>query len=134
MTTEKHRVVRRQLRLSSTPSCVREARVWAAEEAALRGLGTDAVDAVRLALSEAVANVVMHAYPGTVGPVTVSVRCGRRMMRFQVQDEGCGRAAAVPGTAGAGLGTSLMQAMCDEFEVLDGPLGTRVLLGFRLPA
>ena len=107
--------------------------MWAANEALGRGLTEDAVDAVRLALSEAVANVVMHAYPGTVGPVSVTVRCGRRMMRFVVEDEGCGRAAAVPTTAGAGLGTSLMEAMCDEFEVRDLPLGTCVRLGFLLP-
>ncbi|MFN8122961.1 MAG: ATP-binding protein [Thermoleophilia bacterium] len=122
-----------RLRLPAVPASVRHARVWAAAEAAARGLGADALDSLRLAMSEAVANAVMHAYPGGDGAVHLSFACESGVLRFMVDDHGCGRAAAVSSTAGAGLGTSLMRALCDEFHVLDRVPGTRVVLGFALP-
>lgn len=122
-----------RLRLPAVPGSVREARVWAAAEAHLLGLCEDAVDAVRLAMSEAVANAVMHAFPDGGGAIHVSFTCRGGVLRFVVEDHGCGRAAAVSDTAGAGLGTSLMRAICDEFDVVDATPGTRVVLGFLLP-
>ncbi len=123
----------KRLRLPAIAASVREARTWAVAQAVALGLGAEAVESLRLAMSEAVANAVMHAYPGGDGAVHLSTAREEGVLRFLVEDDGCGRAAAVTATAGAGLGTSLMRALCDEFDVLDGTPGTRVMLGFALP-
>ena len=89
-------------------------------------------DAVGLAVSETVTNVVIHAYVGRE-PGRVSVRCqsdGERMI-VEVIDDGVG-VAARRDSPGVGHGLALVGALVQTLEVAprsDGP-GTVVTMSF----
>ena len=101
---------------------------------------------LRTAVSEAVTNCIVHAYPDRVGPIvlTVSVYPGR-LVRITVADRGVG----IPDVAQAmeplyttgnpeersGLGFAVMQSFMDGVRVASRPArGTRVTLTKRLAA
>jgi serine/threonine-protein kinase RsbW len=92
--------------------------------------------AVALAVSEAVTNVVIHAYrerdpdtePGEVG-VTVTIEGDELLV--SVADEGMGMRPRGD-SPGAGLGLPIIATLADRFEVQQRSGGTRLLLGFRL--
>ena len=92
------------------------------------------------AVSEAVTNAIVHAYPDRVGPITmtVSVYPGR-VVRIVIADKGVGipdipRAMEPLFTTGnpeerSGLGFAVMQSFMDKVSVRSAPgRGTRVIL------
>ena len=86
---------------------------------------------VALAVSEAVANVVTHAYrDGRHGQIRV-VACGRPSeLVVVVRDYGCGMRPH-PDSPGAGLGLSIIGATTSEMNVERPPDGgTRIRLRF----
>ena len=95
---------------------------------------------VKTAVSEAVTNCIVHAYPDRVGPITmtVSVYPGR-VVRIVIADKGVGipdipRAMEPLFTTGnpeerSGLGFAVMQSFMDKVSVRSAPgRGTRVTL------
>jgi serine/threonine-protein kinase RsbW len=92
-------------------------------------------DAVRVAVSEALTNVVMHAYVGCeTGKVTVEAwQDGGDHFAVRVLDEGHGLIPRADGP-GLGLGLGLMAQMADDFRVAnrEGTPGTTVSLSFLL--
>ena len=119
--------------LAATPESVRIARDIAAQMAAQVAASDRDVDSIRLAVSEAVTNVVRHAYPGREGPVQIliaGVEDGG--LAILVADQGCGlrRPSADPG---CGFGMKLMAQTADDLEVAErSGGGTEVRLTFRL--
>jgi anti-sigma regulatory factor (Ser/Thr protein kinase) len=95
------------------------------------------VETVRLAVTEAVANVVVHAYRvqgRAVGTIDVVVRShDDGSLTVEVDDEGCGVVEDDP-TAANGFGVGLMRALTAEFELETGPRGTHVKMRFDPPA
>jgi len=94
---------------------------------------SDASPDIALAVSEAVSNVVLHAYRGDDGPGTVRVvACVRPTeLVVVVRDYGCGMRPH-PESPGAGLGLSIIGAATSAMNVErpdDG--GTRIRLRFR---
>ncbi len=96
-------------------------------------------DAVRtdvaLAVGEACANVVVHAYPpGDVGPLIVeaSVVEGREII-ITVVDQGQGMTPR-PDSPGLGLGLPLIANLSDRLEIQEGPdgVGTQLEMVFSL--
>jgi len=87
--------------------------------------------AIELAVSEAVANVVVHAYPDEPGEVLVLADVEDGELELVVMDDGEGfRPEPAPGL---GLGLGLMQQSATAFEVRDRPLGgVEVWLRFAL--
>jgi serine/threonine-protein kinase RsbW len=87
---------------------------------------------VALAVSEAVSNVVLHAYrDGTPGQVRVVACVYPHELVVVVRDYGCGMRPH-PGSPGAGLGLSIIGAAASAMNVErpdDG--GTRIRLKFR---
>lgn len=83
---------------------------------------------VRTAVSEAVTNCIIHAYPDNIGQITVSVRLyasGRVVIK--IRDKGCGiddvEKAMEPlfttgGEERSGLGFSVMQSFTDNLRVV----------------
>jgi anti-sigma regulatory factor (Ser/Thr protein kinase) len=101
--------------------------------AALSGRGLD-MFAVELAVAEAVANVIVHAYRDrAVGALPGRVRVAAGVESagacVVVADDGVGLR---PGrdSEGLGLGTPLIAALCDELSIEHGPLGTSVSMRF----
>lgn len=99
---------------------------------------------IKTAVSEAVTNCIVHAYPDRVGPVvlTLTVYPGR-LVRITVADKGIGipdipKAMEPLFTTGnpeerSGLGFAVMQSFMDKFTVHSVPgRGTRVTLTKRL--
>lgn len=92
---------------------------------------------LELAASEAITNVVMHAYrdrarPGTVtAGVSTDAVAGR--VELVITDDGAGMSPRSD-SPGAGLGLSIMVAVCDQMTVGTGPAGagTEVRLIFAL--
>lgn len=99
------------------------------------GASPDVANAVRLAVGEALTNVVMHAYVGLEpGNMTVQAWPDRdHHLTIRVVDEGRG---LVPRTDSPGLGVGLgvMAQLADEFRIAnrEGQPGTTVFLRFSL--
>jgi serine/threonine-protein kinase RsbW len=89
-----------------------------------------AVDAVKLAVTEAVTNVVLHAYGEEGGVVRVAVERGRCTLAVSVADDGDGVDPSPPRDGGYGL--SLMRALTRSCDVKRGDDGTSVRMVFSL--
>jgi len=86
---------------------------------------------VRLAVSEAVTNAIVHAYGGGRGKIEVSATVDSGQLRVEIADDGCGLRAGAP--HGLGLGLALMALSSDSFTFAQRPSGGMgVRLGFKL--
>ncbi len=103
----------------------------------------DELNDVKTAVSEAVTNCIVHAYPGAVGPVLLRCRIvGENEAEITVKDKGVGiadvaRAMEPLYTSGdpaerAGMGFSIMESFTDRLTVRSRPgKGTAVTLRKR---
>jgi anti-sigma regulatory factor (Ser/Thr protein kinase) len=117
---------------AATPESVSQARHDVARYGAANGVAGERLDAVRLAVSEAVTNVVIHAYRDQVGDVHVLAAVTSGELWLFVADRGCGfqTPAATPGL---GLGLALIADVSDEFEIAErAEGGTEARIRFRL--
>lgn len=99
---------------------------------AITGLGFDEA-AVALAVTEALTNAVRHAYPGSQGPVTLSVEQSADRLVVVVTDEGIGArsfTARSGADRGAGMGLPLLHELCASVRVDPGNSGTAVTMEF----
>ncbi len=95
---------------------------------------------IRTAVSEAVTNCIVHAYPESAGDITLDMGIyENNVLRIAVIDHGCGiedvpQAMAPLFTTGAegersGLGFSVMESFMDTLRVASKPgKGTRVIM------
>ena len=115
----------------ATAAGVRAIRRSISVFAEANGARGDGLAAIELAVSEAVANVVVHAYPDEPGEVRVAADVENGELELVVVDDGEGFR---PGPApGLGLGLGLMRQGATAFEVRDRPLGgVEVWLRFAL--
>ena len=87
---------------------------------------------IAVAVSEAVSNVVNHAYVGSdPGPMRVRVEVGPDEIEVMVQDEGSGMAPRRD-SPGLGVGMALIAMLADRLE-LRAPAGggTRICAWFK---
>jgi len=84
------------------------------------------LDEIKLAVSEAISNAIIHAYAGADnGKIKMTVRLDGLFLSVEIEDFGCGivdiRRALEPGVSDnderMGLGFAFMQAMMDKLEV-----------------
>lgn len=89
--------------------------------------------AVRLAVSEAVSNVVVHGYrEPPPGDFTLRVEAHGDELRVIVRDAGCGMQPRMD-SPGAGLGLPLIARVAETFSVTENPGGgTEVCMTFPL--
>jgi anti-sigma regulatory factor (Ser/Thr protein kinase) len=118
-------------RVSATPASVpalrREVR------SAIRDRGFDEA-AVGLAISEALTNVVTHAYSESNGPVAVQLEIRDGVLVVTVADEGAGlESLAASSHSERGLGLALIHAVTDDVKVEPTSTGTIVRMVFRRP-
>jgi anti-sigma regulatory factor (Ser/Thr protein kinase) len=90
---------------------------------------------IKIAVSEACTNVVLHAYPGREGPLVVDAWAGDgEELVVVVRDRGSGfTPAARTESAGLGLGLALIASLSKEVHIGSEPGGgTEVRMRFRL--
>ena len=98
---------------------------------------------MKTAVSEAVTNCIVHAYPDTIGPVTLKARIlPDHVLDIIVKDRGCGiadvEAACRPmfttgGEERSGMGITIMESFMTEFRLTSTPgKGTTVHMKRRI--
>lgn len=114
------------------PGSVTDARTWAGEVAARAGVAPDVVDSIRLAVSEAVTNAVLHAYREGAGEVQLALAAAEDEFWVLVADEGLGHQSS-PASPGLGWGLALIAAACQDFMITErSGGGTELRMGFPL--
>lgn len=115
---------------------VGEIRTVLADFAAAAGAGADAVAAVKLAVSEAATNAVLHAYVDHPRPGDVHVSANHRLgaLCIVVRDDGRGMVARTD-SPGSGFGMSLIAHYSEHHEVQPVAAGgTALRMRFTLEA
>ena len=103
----------------------------------------DELNDVKTAVSEAVTNAIVHAYPDRVGPVTLRLRrLEENVLEITVKDLGCGiedvaKARQPMFTTGgadrSGMGMTIMESFMDALTVRSKPgHGTVVTMKRRI--
>ena len=118
----------------ATPEAVRLIRDSVADYASGVGIEGSRLEDVRLVVSEAVANVVIHAYRDQPGPVHVIANVVDSELWVLIADEGVGNNVPTR-RPGLGLGLALMTKMSDGFTLVDrAEGGTEARLRFLIPS
>lgn len=116
---------RLQIRITSDPANVPLVRHAVEQTARTAGFSPSDVDAVKLAIDEAICNVIRHGYEGRTGqPIVVMavlvLRSDRRALEFVIMDEGRQvDPATIVGrdldhVRPGGLGTHIIRRVMDE--------------------
>jgi serine/threonine-protein kinase RsbW len=95
---------------------------------------------IKIAVTEACTNVVLHAYPDATGALEVSLAHAAGNVAVGVRDAGIGFRPASPFEAATdsdalpvvGFGLALIASLADEFGIVAGSAGTEVQMVFAL--
>jgi anti-sigma regulatory factor (Ser/Thr protein kinase) len=112
---------------------VPRARAALAMFARATGATAEQVDSVRLAVSEALTNAVLHAYGGESGAVHVSAVRTEGELTIVIADDGHGMAQVSP-SPGLGMGLALIASVADCFAMskrVEGGTEIRMRFGSR---
>ena len=117
-----------RLRIPAKPEYIALGRLALTGLAQARGLDSDTISDLKLALTEAVSNSVRHAY-GTLGDGQVEIRYELRADRISVEvvDDGDGfdpeEAPSFDGDelSEGGLGIAIIRTITDEIEIESRP-------------
>jgi anti-sigma regulatory factor (Ser/Thr protein kinase) len=117
--------------MPAVPSVVSQLRHRAAAFAAAAGASEEVTDAIALAVSETVTNVILHAYDGEGGEVRVSCDVDGERVIVEVVDDGSGIAARQD-SPGIGHGLATVGALAQSLEIGLGrsERGTVVTMAF----
>ncbi len=103
------------------------------------GATTEQLDAIKLAVSEAATNVVVHAYEGHPGDLYIEGRLASGEFWIRVADDGLGlrpnidRARPNIHSPGLGVGLAVISQVADAFAISTrSPRGTDVQMRFNL--
>jgi serine/threonine-protein kinase RsbW len=80
------------------------------------GATDDQLDSIRLAVSEAATNVVVHAYDDDAGRIQLDAGLSSGELWVLISDDGLGMRPEVH-SPGLGFGLSLISQVCDKFEI-----------------
>ena len=120
---------------SARPETVALLREAVAEFVVANGIAASHATDVRLAVSEAITNAVVHAFRDRreAGTVTVGVTVDDDGVEVVVRDDGIGMAPR-DDSPGLGLGLPLMRRVSDDFDHREPPDGgSEVWMRFALP-
>ncbi len=132
-----------QLTLPARPSNLGLARVAVASFAAGGGFTLPDIEELKVAVSEAVSNVVLHAYPDGEGEVQVCAQLRESELTVEVVDSGVGMEDVSRATEASystleermGVGFAFIEAFMDDVVVESTPAeGTRIVMRKRLTA
>jgi serine/threonine-protein kinase RsbW len=117
----------------AVPDAVPMARRALARVAAAAGAAEDRLDEIRLAVSEALTNAVVHAYRGgEAGRLHVTAAVASDELWVLIGDDGRGL-HAWNDSQGLGIGLSLISGLSDDFSIVTRASGgTEVQMRFDL--
>jgi serine/threonine-protein kinase RsbW len=115
----------------SSPPGVGAMRREVAAFAARAGMDDDGIGSVRLAVSEAATNAVVHAYRESDGELQVRAYVDGDELVVVVRDTGLGLAPRSD-SPGLGLGMPLMASVTSRFRVVSAGAGTEIHMAFAL--
>lgn len=88
----------------------------------------DEITDIKTAVSEAITNCVVHAYPNTVGKIDINVKLFENMVKISITDYGVGINdieqaiqpffTTRPDEDRSGMGFTVMESFMDEFNVI----------------
>jgi serine/threonine-protein kinase RsbW len=116
----------------SSPPGVGAMRREVAAFASRAGMDEQGIGSVRLAVSEAATNAVVHAYRESDGELRVRADVADGELVVVVCDTGAGLAPR-PDSPGLGLGMPLMASVTTRFRVVSAGPGTEIHMTFALP-
>lgn len=120
-----------RLELDSRPECVTLVRSALTAFAEVLALGPELLNDVKTAVSEACNNVVLHAYDGEYGPLTVSVATSPDAIEVVTRDRGRGLRQITPSPDRMGIGLAVIRALAERAEFQTLPAGgTEVQMSF----
>lgn len=122
-----------RLTLPATPNNVALARQVLAGYAEALDINEERVADMKIAVTEAVNNVVLHAYPEGEGAVRVTITSIKDHLAISVGDQGAGMnplPADAEEQAGLGFGFAMMASLSDQFAINTGADGTEVRMRF----
>lgn len=120
---------------TSLASNIGVARIAVATFATTLNFSIAEVEEIKVAVSEAVSNCVLHGYPESSGDVFVNACINDNALTIEIEDKGKGiediEKAKEPGYTTIpdhmGLGFSFMESFTDELEVWSSPgQGTKI--------
>lgn len=120
--------------IESRVECIDDARTWVTERVRAAGFGDEPAGEIELALTEAIANVIEHAYQGAATErIDVGVAIDGAVLRVLVRDWGAyfdpasyrGRDLDDPGEGGYGV--FLMSQLMDDVTREPQPGGGTLL-------
>ncbi|WP_438266174.1 anti-sigma F factor [Desulfurispora thermophila] len=130
------------MEFSSQPANVAFARVAVAAFASQLDFTLAELDELKVAVSEAVANAIVHGYAGSqLGTVRIETELYYDRIVVMIEDHGCGIAdikkalqpAYTTDPERMGLGFTFMQSFADSLKVNSKPgQGTRIVMSKRL--
>jgi len=118
------------------PANVAHVRHEVADVASMCGADDATLSKIKLAVSEAASNVVLHAYRDSlaVGDIHVLVERSEDCLKVFVGDDGIGMSPRID-SPGVGLGLSLMANLADRCAInLTRAGGTEIILQFEMAA
>jgi anti-sigma regulatory factor (Ser/Thr protein kinase) len=109
------------------------ARGAVARYAARNGIGGELLDGIRLAVSEGVTNVVMHAYPDATGVFQLTAAVAGEELWVLIADDGCGYRTPSR-QPGLGWGLTVIAQHSKEYVITERATGgTEVRMRFPIP-
>jgi anti-sigma regulatory factor (Ser/Thr protein kinase) len=123
-----------RLRLPAVPENVALVRQALAGLADHLGVAPARVADMKIAITEACTNAVVHAYGDEGGPLDVTMAVDHGRLVLTVRDRGHGLRPLPSMSEGPplGFGLALIASLSDEFGIAGGPYGTEVRVAFAL--
>jgi anti-sigma regulatory factor (Ser/Thr protein kinase) len=118
--------------MPGTPLGVRMVRQEMTAIAAGCGMDADGVADVRLAVTEAATNAVMHAYAETEGELSVSAVARDGELAIVIGDAGAGFVDRRD-SPGLGVGLSIIATVAGRLRIVSHPGGTEIHMAFPCP-
>jgi serine/threonine-protein kinase RsbW len=119
-----------ELRMAPRPENLALARLALAGVGSLAGASDGDIADLKLAVTEACTNAILHAYgDGAAGDLVVRYRVGAGRVEVEVEDDGAGFDPDDPGAraseqGGEGMGLLIIRTLTDALEIDSDPSGS----------
>jgi anti-sigma regulatory factor (Ser/Thr protein kinase) len=121
-----------EARIPGTPLGVSRLRRAMAELAKDCGMDAEGIGDVRLAVTEAATNAVIHAYAQSEGELRVTAAVHQGELAIAISDTGPGLVERRD-SPGLGLGLSLIASVTERLRIVNDSGGTEIHMAFPCP-